>query len=144
MKVEHAVVIERPREEVWAVFDDPELMVEWQGNLLEYEQLEGESDEIGSISRQTIKNVGVKSDLTVTLLERDEPELSSSHYEGAQVPFTVINTFSDLGDGTTEWHAELEVRLGLVQKALAPILKPLMSDLVSRNGRDFKAFVESR
>jgi uncharacterized protein YndB with AHSA1/START domain len=144
MKVEHVVEIDRPRDEVWAVFDDPDLMVEWQGNLLSYEQAEGASDEIGSVSLQTVKNVGVKQELTVTLLERTAPELSSSRYEGAQVPFTVVNTFSELDDGSTEWHAELEVRLGLVQKALAPILKPIMSELVQRNGRDFKKFVESR
>ena len=47
------------------------------------------------------------------------------------MPFTVVNTFSELDDGTTEWHAQLEVRLGLVQKALAPVLKPIMGELVS-------------
>lgn len=144
MKVEHAVVIDRPIAEVWAIFDDSDLAIEWQGNLLEYAQIEGAADEVGSISLQTVKNMGVKQELTVTLLERSAPELSTSRYEGAQVPFTVVNTFSDLGEGMTEWHAELEVKLGLVQKALAPVLKPIMGELVARNGRDFKEFVESR
>lgn len=143
MKVERSVVIERPLEQVWAAFDDPDAMVEWQDDLLEYEQLEGEPHEIGSISRQTIKQMGVRQDLTVTLLERRPPELSTSHYEGAQAPFTAINTFEDLGDGTTEWTAVLEIKLGMLQRALELALKPLASELTKRNARSFKAYCEN-
>ena len=45
MEVEHVTVIEKPIEEVWAAFDDPDLLVEWQTRLIEYEQIEGAPDE---------------------------------------------------------------------------------------------------
>lgn len=144
MKVEHTEVIDRPLAEVWEVFEDPEATVEWQGNLLEYEQVEGSPDKVGSISHQTVKNAGVTSVLTVELLERKAKKLSRSYYEGAQAPFEVTNTFKELKDGSTEWKAVMDVKLNLLTKALGPVLKPIASELVKRNGRDFKQYVESR
>lgn len=144
MKVDHTEVIDRPVDEVWTLFEDPHAMVEWQGNLLEHAYVEGSPDKPGAISHQTVKNAGVTSVLTVTLLEREPQKLSRSRYEGAQAPFEVTNTFSARKDGSTEWHAEMDVKLNLLTKALGPVLKPIAQELVKRNGRDFKQYVESR
>jgi hypothetical protein len=130
-------VIERPLDEVWAAFDDPDAMVEWQGNLVAYEQV---SDDV---SRQTVRNAGINQELTVTLLEHEAPSLAKSRYEGAQVPFEVTNTFTALGDDSTEWLAVMDLKLNLLTKALGPVLKPVMTELIKRNGRDFKHYVES-
>jgi uncharacterized membrane protein len=137
LKAEHRVVIERPLDEVWAAFDDPDAMVEWQGNLVAYEQV---SDDV---SRQTVRNAGINQELTVTLLEHEAPSLAKSRYEGAQVPFEVTNTFTALGDDSTEWLAVMDLKLNLLTKALGPVLKPVMTELIKRNGRDFKHYVES-
>ena len=144
MKVEHVEIIDSPIESVWAAFEDTDAMVEWQGNLLEYEQVEGSPDKPGAISHQTVKNAGMTSVLTVTLLERKAPKLSRSRYEGAQAPFEVTNTFRQQKDGSTEWVAVMDVKLNLLTKALGPVLKPIAQELVKRNGRDFKQYVESR
>lgn len=130
-------MIERPLDEVWAAFDDPDAMVEWQGNLVAYEQV---SDDV---SRQTVRNAGINQELTVTLLEHEAPSLAKSRYEGAQVPFEVTNTFTALGDDSTEWLAVMDLKLNLLTKALGPVLKPVMTELIKRNGRDFKHYVES-
>jgi uncharacterized membrane protein len=137
LKAEHRVVIDRPIETVWAVFDDPEAMVEWQGNLLSHEKF---SD---SISRQKVRNAGITQELTVTLLESEPPVMTKSLYEGAQVPFEVTSTFTPVGEGSTEWHALMDLKLSLLTKALGPVLKPVMLELIKRNGRDFKAYVEA-
>ena len=138
MKAEHRVTIDRPIEEVWEVFEDTEAMVEWQGNLLSYEQV---SD---GVSLQTVRNAGMNQELTVKLLERKAPKLSKSRYDGAQVPFEVTNTFVAVDDNSTEWCAEMDLKLNLLTKALGPVLKPVMMDLIKRNGRDFKSYVESQ
>lgn len=144
MKVEHVEVIDCPIEEVWAAFEDPDAMVEWQGNLLEHAYVEGSPDKPGAISHQTVKNAGVTTVLTVTLFERKAPKLSRSLYEGAQAPFEVTNTFKQVKDGSTEWRAVMDVKLNLLTRALSPVLKPISNELVKRNGRDFKQYLESR
>lgn len=144
MKVSRTVVIERPIDEVWALYDDLDNMVEWQDELQSYELVEGEPDEVGSTRNQTIKQMGVTQHLKVTLLERDPPHRTKSLYEGAQAPFTAEDEFIDLGDGTTEWTATIDVRLNMLQKALELVLKPLASDLTKRNGKNFKEFCERR
>lgn len=144
MKVEHVEVIDRGIDEVWAAFEAPDAMVEWQGNLLEHAFVEGSPDKPGAISHQTVKNAGLTTVLTVTLLERKVPKLSRSRYEGAQAPFEVTNTFKEQKDGSTEWRAVMDVKLNLLTKALGPVLKPIAQELVKRNGRDFKTYVESR
>lgn len=119
------------------MFDDPDAMVEWQGNLVSFEEV---SD---TASLQTVRNAGINQELTVTLLEREAPKLAKSRYEGAQVPFEVTNTFAAVDDGSTEWCAVMDLKLNLLTKALGPVLKPVMLELIKRNGRDFKRFVES-
>lgn len=138
MKAEHRVTIDRPIEEVWEVFEDTDAMVEWQGNLISYEQV---SD---GVSLQTVRNAGMNQELTVKLLERKAPTLSKSRYDGAQVPFEVTNTFAAIDDDSTEWCAVMDLKLNLLTKALGPVLKPVMMELIKRNGRDFKKFVESQ
>lgn len=144
VEVEHAIVIERPLDEVWAVFDDPDLLLDWQDSLVAYEQIEGEPGATGSVSSQTIKRSSGEVELTVTVLDRRPPEFLKAHYEGLQLPFSISNTFISIDDETTEWHAVIDVRLNLMQKALAPVLKGPLSELAEKNGEDFKHFVESR
>jgi hypothetical protein len=55
----------------------------------------------------------------------------------------VTNTFTALGDDSTEWLAVMDLKLNLLTKALGPVLKPVMTELIKRNGRDFKHYVES-
>jgi hypothetical protein len=144
MEVEHSIVIERGRDEVWEIFEDPDMLVQWQENLISYEQVEGEPGATGSVSKQTIKRSGGETALTVTVVDRRDSEFSESKYEGMQLPFTIANSFKSVGKNKTEWHAVIDVRLNIVQKALAPVLKGSLAELIEQNGAQFKQFVESR
>jgi hypothetical protein len=144
MEVRHAVIIERSLEEVWGIFDDPKLLLEWQDAMVGYKQLKGKPDKAGSVSLQTIKRSSGDTELTVTLLERKAPSFSKSRYEGMQLPFTIANSFSEVEEEITEWSAVIDVKLNIVQKAIGPMLKGSLSDLAQQNGDEFKAFVESR
>ncbi|MFY9487713.1 MAG: SRPBCC family protein [Solirubrobacterales bacterium] len=144
MVVEHSIDINKPLKEVWAVFDDPDQLVAWQSALISYQQISGEPGEPGSVSKQTIKRSSGETELTVTVLDRRPPEFSKAQYEGMPLPFTISNSFSDVGDGMTEWHAVIDVRLNLMQKALGPVLKGAMQELAEQNAEDFKQFVEGR
>ncbi len=144
MKVAHTEVIAAPVAEVFAAFEDPEVIAAWQENLLEFEMVKGSFTRKGGVARMKARQVGMTSDLTVTVLERDARKRFVKYgYEGAQAPFEIANSFVDLGDGSTEWTAEMDVKLSLLTKALGPVLKPIASELVKGNGRSFRAWCEA-
>jgi len=139
----HTEVIARPIADVFRAFEDPEVIPQWQDNLLEFEQLKGSFNRKGGVAHMRIRQMGMENDVTTTVVDRKRPVFVKYHYEGAQAPFEILNRFRDLGDDTTEWTAELDLKLGLVFRALGPALKPIAKDLVKRNGRDFKAWCEA-
>jgi uncharacterized protein YndB with AHSA1/START domain len=144
MVVEASVVIERPLDEVWAVFDDPEQQVDWNSDLLAHEHISGKANEKGAVSRLTFKRGDGETVLTATVLERKAPKKLAAVYEGMQLPFYLTSNFRAIDDDTTEWSAEIEVKLNLVQKALGPLLKGTMTDMAQKMGDDFKSYCESK
>lgn len=139
MKVQNVEVLSGDAKAVFKAFEDPEVIAAWQENMLEFEQLEGSFDAKGGVARMKIRQAGMTNDVTVTVVERDAKKFKVKYrYEGAQAPFTIANSFKDLGDGTTEWTAVLEAKIPLIAKALELALKPLASNLVKNNGRDFR------
>lgn len=144
MKLEHREVIDAPVGAVWKAFEDPEVIAQWQSNLLEFEQLEGSFTKVGGVARMKAKQVGMTNEMTVTVLERDaRKRMVKYHYEGAQAPFEIRNTFKSLRDGSTEWTAALDVKLSLLTQALGPVLKPLANEFIKGNGKSFRAWCEA-
>lgn len=144
MKVSHVEVIDRPVDEVFAAFEDPDAILEWQDNVLEFEQLKSAFNRKGGVARMLVKQTGMTNDVTVTVLERDAKKHRVKYgYEGAQAPFEIENTFKALGPDATEWTAVMDVKLNILTKALGPVLKPLAAQTVKSNGTNFKAYMEA-
>lgn len=144
MKVEHVEIINAPVKAVFKAFEDPEVIAAWQDNLLEFEVVKGSFRRKGGVVRMKARQVGLTSDLTVTVLERDARKFKVKYgYEGAQAPFEIANSFVKTGDGGTEWTAVLDLKLNLLTRALGPVLKPLASELVKNNGKNFRAWCEA-
>ncbi|MFT4050401.1 MAG: SRPBCC family protein [Solirubrobacterales bacterium] len=144
MKVQHTEVLKGSADEIFSAFEDPEVIAAWQDNLLEFEQVKGSFQKKGGVAQMKVRQVGMTNDLTVTVLDRDAKKFRVKYgYEGAQAPFEIANTFIDLGDGTTEWTAVMDVKLNLLTKALGPVLKPLANELVKGNGKSFGAWCAS-
>lgn len=144
MVVEHSVEIDRPFDEVWAIFNEPALQPEWLDMMKSFEQVKGKGNAEGAVQSVVFTRDSGDTELTVTVLKNDGAGHIVTRYEGMQLPFVLTSTFSAAGDDSTQWHAEIEVKLSLLQKALAPILSGAMRELAENMGDDFKRFVESR
>lgn len=143
MKVQHTETLKGDVDEVFVAFEDPEVIAAWQDNMLEFEMLEGVFNEQGGVAHMKVKQMEMTNDLTVKVVERDpKKHLVKYSYDGAQAPFTIKNTFTDNGDGTTEWTAELEAKISRLLKPLELALKPLAGKLVSDNGKNFGAWCD--
>lgn len=144
MRVEHAIEIERPLDEVWALFDDPSKQPEWLGMEKSLTQVKGKGNEKGAVQSVIFERSSGETELTVTILDRKAPTRLVARYEGMQVPFELTSTFTAIDDDTTEWHCEIDVKLSLLTKALGPVIKGAVSDLAHQMGDDFKAYAESK
>lgn len=141
MKVRHTETLNGEVEAVFTAFEDPEVIAAWQDNLLEFEMLEGAFNEKGGVAHMKVKQMEMTNDLTVKVVDRDAKKYTVKYsYDGAQAPFTISNTFTDNGDGTTEWNAELEAKISRLLKPLELALKPLAGKLVGDNGKNFGAW----
>lgn len=142
MKVHESVEIDKPFDEVWAVFDDPSKQPEWLDIMKSFKQVKGEGNARGAIQEVVFTRDSGDTELTVTILDHDPSGAVVARYEGMQLPFILTSTFSAVDEDTTEWAAEIEVKLSLIQKPLGPVLKGAMSDLAQKMGSDFKKYVE--
>jgi len=142
MKVNESVEIDKPFDEVWAVFDEPSKQPEWLDIMKSFEQIKGEGNAKGAVQNVVFTRDSGDTELSVTILDYDPSGVVVARYEGMQLPFVLTSTFSAIDDDTTEWAAEIEVKLSLIQKALGPVLKGAMSELAQKMGSDFKKYVE--
>ncbi|MBI2690323.1 MAG: SRPBCC family protein [Solirubrobacterales bacterium] len=143
MIVHHSIVIDKPFDEVWAVFDDPSLQPKWLGMMKSFKQVKGMGNEKGALQKVVFTRDSGDTELTVTILDQDPSGHVVARYEGMQLPFVLTSNFVVLDDDSTEWAAEIEVKLSLLQKALTPVLKGAMGDLAKQMGSDFKKYVEA-
>jgi uncharacterized membrane protein len=144
MVVEHSIDIDKPFDEVWAVFDDPSLQPKWLGMMTSFKQAKGNGNEKGAVQKVTFKRDSGETELTVTILKHDPSGEVVARYEGMQLPFVLTSRFNPVDEDSTEWAAEIEVKLNLIQKPLGPVLKGAMGNLAAEMGSDFKTYVEAQ
>ena len=144
MVVDHSITIDKPFDEVWSVFNDPELQPEWLDIMTSFEQVKGKGNAKGAVQKVVFARDSGDTELTVTILDHDASGQVVARYDGMQLPFILSSKFSPIDEDTTEWSAEIEVKLSLIQKALGPVLKGAMGGIASDMGSDFKKYVESQ
>lgn len=143
MVVEHSIEIEKPYDEVWAIFDDPSLQPEWLGMMKSWEQVEGDGNHKGAVHAVVFTRDSGDTELTVTVLDYAEG-MVKARYEGMQLPFELTSRFEEVDADTTRWSAHIDVKLSLLTKALGPVLKGPLGDLAEQMGDDFKTYVEAQ
>lgn len=143
MKLERSIEIARERDAVWAVLGDPSLMPEWFPKLANFASTDGDGSAAGdSYTIDYVRESG-PIELSVTVLEVDPPNGHVHRFEGLPVAFTISSALSG-GDGQTTWTGTVEVKLSLVQRALGPVIKGYLDDLVGDLAGGFKSYVEAQ
>jgi uncharacterized protein YndB with AHSA1/START domain len=143
MRLTIDTLLERPREVVWRVFDDPENLPKWQPSLRRIERQKGSPGQVGAVSRLFFSGDGHDLKLTETVTGRREPEEFLASYDSGHTHNTVHHRFIDLGDGRTRWLVEAEFQfkgfLRLASLALQGTIEKRLRGDVAR----FKALVEA-
>ena len=143
LTVDESIVINKPREEVWQFMIDPENVPVYSSNVVEYEKVSGENDQVGRKCRGAVKVAGRRLELTDELVEIDEGRRAKTVSEDATVPYSLEFTYEDEGGGTKlTWHQEVESLKG-VFKFADPIVLRLYARDVRSNLEKAKDILES-
>lgn len=85
LTVEESIVINKPRMEVWEFMTDPDNVPVYSSNVVEYELISGEQQEVGRICRGAVKVAGRRLELTDEMVEvetgtRRQARIQGRHY----------------------------------------------------------------
>lgn len=103
MEFSHEVVINKDREEVWKIFDNPDNLKKWQPTLKSFEPQSGQPGQVGATSKLIYEENGREIVLTETIKSRDYPQEFSGSYSSSHATNNLTNKFLTLDDGAMKW-----------------------------------------
>ena len=144
MKYRLELTLQKPRAEVWRIFDDPNNMDKWQPTLTKIERLEGVAGQPDSVAKLTFKNGDREFSLIEKVTYRAEPERLDGMYENEFADNAVKNTFLERGSNETLWKVEVEFKFKtLAMRLIGPFVKKKFVANTQRDMDRFKTLVES-
>ena len=100
--------IDRPRDAVVALFDDPANLSQWQPGFIRMEPIDGEPGQPGARTRLVYRHGKGEMEMVETITERELPERFSGTYENDMAYNTMVNRFEALDTNRTRWTSEIE------------------------------------
>ena len=143
MKYTCELLIDLPRAEVVALFDDADNLLKWQPGLQSFEHLSGEPGQPGAKSRMVYDEGGRRIEMVETVLRRELPELFSGTYEAKGVWNEVVNRFQDEG-GSTRWVLESDFRFRGLMLLMPIFMRGAFRKQTMKTMQRFKDFAEGR
>ena len=109
MKYTCEVTIDKPREEVVKLFDNPDNMKYWQKGFISFEHIAGEQGKPGAESKLKYKMGKREIEMIETITFRDLPDEFHGNYQTKGVTNIQKNYFHEEGD-KTKWVSEAEFK----------------------------------
>ena len=143
MKYSLETTIDKPRAEVWKIFDDPNNMEKWQPSLVKIERLAGIAGQPGSVAKLSYKTGEREFSLIEKVTHRQEPERLDGIYENEFADNSIKNTFLEKGLNETLWKVEVEFKFKtILMRLISPFVKKRFVANTQRDMERFKALVE--
>lgn len=143
MKFKLELSLNKPRAEVWRIFDDPHNLNKWQPSLINIERVSGTTGQPGAITKLTFRSGEREFALLEKVTLRAEPERLDEVYENEYAENVLKNTFLEQGEDITLWKVEVIFNFKTLFMKILGLLKK--KNFVIRTQRDmerFKALVE--
>lgn len=138
------VTIERPRERVIELFDNPDNLSKWQSGLRSFEHVSGEPGQPGAMSKLVYDEGGRRMEMIETITTRNLPDEFSGTYDAPGVHNRMSNHFYEDGPDRTRWVADSEFQFtNLMMKAMGFLMRGAFPKRTQEMMEKFKAFAES-
>lgn len=144
MKFTCTVSINKPVEEVVALWGNEENRKEWQDGYLESVLLSGTDGIAGAKTRMTYLTGKHKVELIETILVNDLPREFTGLYEAKEMVNTMKNEFIPISEGKTNWTSTIEYTKfnGFVPRLMAYLLPGFFRKQAQKWHDQFKEFAE--
>lgn len=143
MKTRHEILIDAPREAVWAAFDDAGSRPRWQPTLKSRTQKSGEPGAVGSVAECVYDERGRKIVITETVTERREPDFLAGVHTTQWGRIVVVNHFEDAGGDRTRWVVYANHFFEGIMKVVSVFTGRRLRERTERDLERFKLMVES-
>lgn len=139
-----SVEINKPRDEVIALFDSQENLFYWQTGLVSFEHQTGSPGQVGATSLLVYLNGKHRIELTETITKVDLPDEFNGTYEWPGGMNTLVNRFIEVDANTTRWESTCSYHFRTISLKLMGMVMP--GAFKKQNLaflRNFKAFCET-
>lgn len=141
MELTESIIVQKPLEQVWVFFDNPDNLPKWQKTLQSYRRLSGSPGQPGARAELTYNENGRIIKLTETIDARSERQQLAGTYHVENVTQKMTVTFKSVDmDLATEVTFHTEVSLTGPLRFLAGLMK---TGFQNRIRSQMKAFKES-
>nr|WP_320120024.1 SRPBCC family protein [uncultured Marinifilum sp.] len=142
MKYSVEVEINKPIDEVVALFKDEDKLFKWMNGLQSLEHLEGKPGEKGSTTKMLFKNGKREIEMIETILSNNLPEEFIASYKAKGVYNLAKISFISISDNKTKYHSEQEFQLKGFMKIFAWIMPVAFKKQTLKYLNMFKEFAE--
>lgn len=143
MKYTCKIEINKPLNEVIALFDNVDNMYKWMKGLESVEPISGIQGEVGSKMKLTFQMGKRKMEMIETITVKDLPREFSGTYDANGVHNIVKNFFEPIGDTRTLYLTEQEFQFKGFMKLIGFLFPGAFKKQSMKYLEDFKAFVEN-
>ena len=104
---EESVIVDRPVEDVFAFFQNPDNVTLYSTNVISYERVSGHDGEVGAVVHGVVKVAGRRLDITEELAGVEQGKCLRRRSTDSPVPYEVETRFEPADEGTrVTWHQE--------------------------------------
>ena len=136
--------INRNRDAIWALFDDPDGKQLWQPTLRESTLLEGKFGQVGSVTRLRFAEVGPAAEMVETITALAAPELFAATYATPLATNHVTNRFLALAGDQTRWVLTCEITFKGWARLVKKMAVPMIEERLRADMARFQAVAENR
>lgn len=146
MKHQGHIDIDKPIDEVAAIFANPDYLKEYQDGFIKKEHLSGDAQQTGAKAMMYYEHGGRSMELEETIIANDLPQNFEAFYHHKHMDNTMKVRFEALSDQQTRYHYEYHyTRINWILPKLMAILFPGMySKPAEKWLQQFKEFVEKQ
>ncbi|HRJ87241.1 MAG: SRPBCC family protein [Blastocatellia bacterium] len=144
MKYTVTIEIEKPIDEVVALFDNADNLYAWMEGLESFEHLSGEPGQVGAKSRLKFKMGKRDIEMIETITVRDLPDEFTGTYDAEGVFNIVKNRFEAINPTRTRYISEQEFQFTGFMKIFGWLMPGAFRKQSMKYLEAFKAFAESQ
>ena len=144
MKYTVAIEIEKPIDEVVALFDNADNLYAWMEGLESFEHLSGEPGQVGAKSRLKFKMGKRDIEMVETITVRNLPDEFTGTYDAEGVFNIVKNRFEAISQTRTRYISEQEFQFTGFMKIFGWLMPGAFRKQSMKYLEAFKAFAESQ